>query len=230
MKKILRNLVPICLVVTSIGAPRPACAEHNLLANGDFATDIENWQLETDAGFALSWDETMGQPAPGSLQLSGTYTGVGFPTATALSECFDVPIGVQLILETQIYGEVPDGAIRCTPFLARYSGPGCTGDRGFTGSGAGAFVLTPDNDEVWRQTVSFHDFSVGSTSFRVGLVHQWAGGVEIASCRFDSIVLREEGDLPAVTEIPTAGETGLILFAVLLGVLAPWWLRARVGT
>ena len=213
------------VIVLAIAVPS-ALASQNLLQNGNFTSGVAGWSLETDAGFELSWDDSMGNPSPGSLRLSGTFQGVGIGVAEALSECFDAPPGTGFEISADIFAETSDGGVKCLPFLTRYSGPGCTGGRLRLGFGA---TVQPTETDDWLSIATLGETSAARPSFRVALFFWLLSGEEAASCTFDSVTLIEEGEEgTAPVEVPALSGRILVLFVGLLGLSAFWSLRARM--
>lgn len=209
-------------VLVAFVVPTAALGSHNLLENGDFTLDIAGWNLETDSGFDLTWDSSMGQPLPGSLRLSGTFEGFGIGVAEALSECFDAPPETVFHVQANIFADMTDGAVKCVPFITQYEGAGCTGERTRLGFPP---PIEPTETGVWHSATTQGQTSAGLPSFRVSLFFWLLSGEEAASCDFDSVVLFEEG--AAVTDIPVTSEGGLVLLVGLLGLSASWLLRTR---
>jgi len=210
------------VIVLAVAAPT-VMASQNLLQNGDFLSGVAGWSLETDAGFALSWDDSMGNPSPGSLRLSGTFQGVGIGVAEALSECFDRPSGTGFEISADIFAETADGTVKCLPLLTRYSGPGCTGGRLQHGFPAN---VQPTETDIWHRIATLGETSDARPSFRVSLFFRLLSGEEAASCTFDSVTLIEEGTASA--EVPVLSGGGLALFGAIVGLSALWLLKARL--
>jgi hypothetical protein len=212
----------VVIIALSLAAPRSAIAAHNLLQNSDFPSNIASWTLGTDSGFDLSWDPTKGSPAPGSLRLSGAYQGFGSDTAEALSECFNAAPGVLLTVQAKVLAETSDGTVKCVPFVTRYEGPGCTGDRTQFGSSA---PVTPTEPGAWHSVTDQSVNPAGLPFFRVSLLFWSLTGEELSSCSFDSVALIEGSTVVPV--IPMTSETGSALFMGFLGLAATWLLRAK---
>lgn len=222
LQKTLARLSAAMAVVMVIGVPTTALGSHNLLENGDFTSGIAGWTLETDSGFALAWDPSVGQPSPGSLILSGTFEGLGLGVAEALSECFEAPPDGVFHVRANILAETTDGTVKCLPLITQYEGAGCTGERTQFGSPP---TIVPTEPDVWESQTTQWSLFEGFSSFRVSLFFWLLSGEEAASCNFDSVVLSEAG--AAATEIPSASEVGLALLVGLLGLSASWLLRTR---
>lgn len=195
----------------------------NLLTNGNFTSDVTGWSLQTDSGFGLGWDPTRGQPAPGSLRLSGTFEGVGSGVAEALSECFDRAPGTLFQARASVFAETTDGTVKCVPFVTRYEGAGCTGERTRLGFVAPVEETPPG---FWQSATALAETSTALPSFRVSLVFWVLSGDGPASCNFDSVVLAEAG-AAGVPEVPVTSTTALMLLSGLLGLSAVWLLRTR---
>lgn len=222
LQKTLARLSAAMAVVMVIGVPTTALGSHNLLENGDFTSGITGWTLETDSGFALAWDPSVGQPSPGSLSLSGTFEGLGLGVAEALSECFEAPPDGVFHVQANVLAETTDGAVKCLPLITQYEGPGCTGERTRFGSPP---MIVPTEPGVWESQTTQWSLFEGFSSFRVSLFFWLLSGEEAASCTFDSVVLSEAS--AAATEIPSASEAGLALLVGLLCLSASWVLRTR---
>lgn len=208
------------VTVAVLGLPTVASASQNLLLNSDFDSSIEGWTLATDSGFGLTWDSSMGYPSPGSLRLYGTYQGFGVGVAEALGECIETPPDTTFTLEAVIFANPMGGAVKCVPFITRYEGPSCTGERTRLGFPP---PIEPTPTGVWVADTTQVVTSAALPSFRVSLFFWLLSGEEQASCNFDSVVLLEEG--ADVTDVPVDSTVGLALFILCLGLSASWLLR-----
>jgi hypothetical protein len=220
LRKPLACLPALVLTLFVLAVPPTVSASHNVLQNGTFTSGIDGWSLETDSGFDLAWDPSMGSPSPGSLRLSGTYEGFGVGVAEALSECVEPPLDTTFHVQTAIFADTTEGDVKCVPFITRYEGPGCTGERTRLGFPP---PIEPTPTGAWLPATTQASTLAALPSFRVSLFFWILNGEGVASCNFDSVVLFEEG--VAVADIPVASDAGLLLLVGLLGLSATWLLR-----
>jgi hypothetical protein len=205
-------------------SPRVASANHNLLPNGDFDTGISGWTVatdwETDFPATLDWDPGVGNRAPGSLRLIGGGRGQ-FVGGFALSECFEPPLGTELVVRARSLADTEDGTVNCFAYISNYTEPGCQGSREFLGSGDG---FPGDPPGVWQTRWSIERTVPQRPSFRVALFFRIRTGEGPAFCHFDSVELFVPGTVPVV-EVPAASKSGLVLLGLTLALGALWVLR-----
>ena len=131
----------------------------NLVANGDFDTDISGWIEAPDAPvFAL--DTLDGLPGAPALHLAGNQTTD--PAATAASSC--IPVDTTTHFDLRAFSRIDAGAVAIGLFV--YSGTDC--------SPAGEITLIPTTavnaDQRWHD-IELNDFALpdGARGVRVGL-------------------------------------------------------------
>lgn len=219
-KKYIAYLSAAVVTLAILVTPTMASGSQSLLVNGSFAAGIAGWSLEPDPSFEVSWDASMGYPSPGSLRLSGMYEGVGVGVAEALSECVEAPPDTTFHVQTSIFAEAAGGAVKCVPFITRYEGVDCTGERTRLGFSP---PIEPTETGRWQADTTQAVTSAALPSFRVSLFFWLLSGEEPASCNFDSVVLLEEG--AEVADIPVDSTVGLGLLILLLGLSASRLLR-----
>lgn len=208
------------VVVLGFGA-RPAGASHNLLSNGNFDGGIAGWTLEQGPGSVaeMAWDPAAGSPSLGSLVVTGTQGDSWVSIAEALSECVEVEPGGRYFLRGRVYVEEGAHAVRCIPYVTAYEEPGCGGGRLRLGTSTGFGFTEPG---AWRERLQL--FTTSWTSARVALTTIPYRGSGPATCRFDSLLLFQEGT-GAPYEVPVLSRTGTLALVTAFGIAALWLLR-----
>jgi hypothetical protein len=196
--------------------PGLAHGQPNLVSNGDFETNVAGWTYEGAPELELSWDGSLGSPAPGSLRLSKDGPASGTGSGEAWSPCFEPPPGRPFELRAKTYAE---GSVLCRAYLTRFSGPGCTGSREFIGFPG---TVLPDEQGVWLERLDLKSSSLSRPSFRVALFAGLGSADAVESCNFDSVVLVDQ-----TAAVPTTSELGLVVLALALALLGLWSVRIR---
>lgn len=180
-----------------------------LLGNGDFGSGIDGWTLGSPVpatGADMSWDPSLGNPEPGSLELQGDPALGGSTEVEAWSPCFERDPEHLPRLEARVRRASSAGFGRCFATFIRDEGPGCTGARTHTG-----FTDPPPPIDVWQESIQEWGSPGGLDSYRVGLSLAYVQGTAI--CNFDSVSLTLEG-----IAAPTLGAFGMV--ALIVGVAA----------
>lgn len=120
------------MAVAAIGAAlwlwlAGAARAQNLVANGDFATNVSGWSTAYHApAIAIAWsDLDPADPTPsGSIQVTSTVTsgGSGGPT-----QCVDLLVGEpELRMDVLVPSQPGFAYVNASPYVRWYYGAGCT--------------------------------------------------------------------------------------------------------
>ena len=201
------------LVVTFMFTAGPATLGQQMYPlNGNFDDNISGWEYLGDAAGSMSWDGSIGMPAPGSLKLETIDT---FDTYMALSDCIPVVQDTDWEVTAMIFEAPGSVNVECFAVMAFYNEPDC--------SGLGPIV--PANVPS-VPAGSWQPFSYNTTIFpgiRGARVSLKISAGSAGSCNFDDVTLT--GPPIAAPAIPTLDRTGVAILVVLLLTCGTLWLH-----
>lgn len=208
--------IPLGVLIAVLGlfcSLGPEYAAAQTLVEASFDNDIQSWQIQGDPGGNVAWDSTIGNPAPGSLEIFGpgdSSQSLRYEATTG--QCFPVEPGQTLVVQGNYLPNSPTGRGFCLIEPVLFTEPDCQGSRTVTGN------VPSQPNGVWGTAANSVVVGSSTTSVRLDVVLIPAAVDAQSICHFDQLSLVRQQSQTAVA-IPAMSRWALFLLMVSLIML-----------